>query len=127
MIWQDWLLFLGGLALFAGLAPMLWAQVKPPLSSSATLASVLWSYAFAFASLDLWLTLIGVSLQATVWTALFAQKLWQTLKARGNRGTRWEYRSGDLLFTDHAGVYRILSHDPYRSTLTIERVEPEGA
>lgn len=79
MSWQDLVLAAGGFVIAAGIVPTILGRVKPALSTTATIVAVLGVSMFAFASLGLWLTAVGVALQFVLWGIV----LWQTLTARG--------------------------------------------
>jgi len=79
MSWQDLVLAAGGFVIAAGIIPTILGRVKPAISTTATIVVVLGVSMFAFATLGLWLTAIGVALQFVLWGIV----LWQTIAARG--------------------------------------------
>ncbi len=75
MIWQDFVLTLGGFVFAAGLLPMLRGAEKPPLSTSLPLAATLAVYVVTVATLDLWLSAGTMAAQSFIWTALAVQRM----------------------------------------------------
>lgn len=73
MIWQDWLICIGCFVLAVSMIPSVTGKEKPPRITCGIMASVLLSFAVAFGTLDLWLSLAGAMSQVTMWTILLFQ------------------------------------------------------
>lgn len=76
-MWQDLLLMAGNFILGAALIPTVLAKEKPSKLTSSVTSAILFSFCYAFISLDLYLSAIAVGTSATMWTILLAQKLWR--------------------------------------------------
>lgn len=57
-MWQDKLIAIGGIGFFIALVPMIFANEKPPISTSLLTAVILWGYILAFSTLGLWYSAI---------------------------------------------------------------------
>jgi hypothetical protein len=75
MSWQDVVLAAGGFVIAAGIIPTITGPMKPPISTTGVLVVVLAVSGVAFATLGLWLTAVGVSLQLVLWGIVLAQTL----------------------------------------------------
>ncbi len=75
MIWQDWVIGIGGLALSPALIPMVLAPEAPPLLASVPTTLVLWSYLVAFVTLKMRLSAGTTFISASMWTLLALQGL----------------------------------------------------
>lgn len=74
MQWQDFVLAIGQFVLASALIPSILSKHKPALASSLMLGTVLATFAFTLATLKLWLTVIPMSISATLWFVLAYQK-----------------------------------------------------
>jgi hypothetical protein len=74
MNWQDYILGIGNLVLAAGLLPSLLSKNKPDIKTSIISGTVLAAFGFTFASLELWLSAVAVTIAAMLWFVLAYQK-----------------------------------------------------
>ncbi|MDA0271274.1 MAG: hypothetical protein O2798_08935 [Chloroflexi bacterium] len=75
MSWQDVVLAAGGFVISLGIIPTIRGPVKPPILTTLTLVGVLAASFFAFLTLGLLFTSIGVGLQTLLWGWVLAQTL----------------------------------------------------
>ena len=73
--WQDIVLATGSLILAVALVPSLHSKDKPALLTSITTSSVLFVFAFAYATLSLWYAMVTTGFTAILWAILAVQKL----------------------------------------------------
>lgn len=86
MMWQDWLFFLGSIGLGAALWPSIRSDQKPAAWTSFYMAAILGAFIVAFASLHLWLTVVGETICTIGWAVLWVQKVWPSrLDAYGRK------------------------------------------
>ena len=75
MMWQDWVLAIGGFAFSIALIPSIRSKIgKPTQSTCAMTAFFLWLYCLVYASFDMWLSLTAGILSALCWSILLFQK-----------------------------------------------------
>jgi len=75
MIWQDIAITVGCFILAGALVPTIRNKHKPEPLTSALTGGVLAVFAFAFATLGLWLSAVSQALCALLWLVLLAQVL----------------------------------------------------
>ena len=86
MVWQDWVIMLGGLVITAGLIPILFDSEKPTLKASIPVAVVMSIYVYTFLTLGLWLSALGLLGQAVIWTVIGIQRIKCGRVARADEG-----------------------------------------
>ncbi|MBI2076395.1 MAG: hypothetical protein HYT72_04060 [Candidatus Aenigmarchaeota archaeon] len=74
MLWQDIVLTIGSWIFIVALIPTLRGKEKPQLSTSIVTGTVLLVYAFVYATLGLWISVISTSALALAWLVLAVQK-----------------------------------------------------
>ncbi|MBI4127832.1 MAG: hypothetical protein HY459_02045 [Parcubacteria group bacterium] len=73
-MWQDWV-FLGGSAVFnVALLPSLLTKSKPHRATCMVTGGILVAYAITYATLGLWLAMVGVGVSATAYGILSVQR-----------------------------------------------------
>jgi hypothetical protein len=75
MPWQDWVFFLGGFVLLAGLLPTVRGPDKPALTTSLMSAFLVTVFAVTMATLGLWLSALSNASVALVWSLIAAQTI----------------------------------------------------
>lgn len=70
VIWQDAIILAIQFGFLPALLPVFRAPVKPPVSACAMNAVLLWVLVSTFATMGLWLSVVGVSVPAVCWTVL---------------------------------------------------------
>lgn len=70
MIWQDWMFMIGNFSLGAAMIPAIWKRQPPPFITCIMTALWLSVFAVSFASLNLWLSTLGVGITAVMWVIL---------------------------------------------------------
>ena len=77
MPWQDIVLTIGSWIFIIALIPTLRDREKPQLSTSVVTGTVLLVYAFVYATLGLWISVVSTSALAIAWLVLALQKMKQ--------------------------------------------------
>ncbi|KKN86911.1 hypothetical protein LCGC14_0264740 [marine sediment metagenome] len=77
MIWQDLVFMIGSFSLGAAMIPAIWKRQPPPLITCVMTAFWLVMFAGAFASLNLWLSTLGVGITAVMWIILSGIAFWK--------------------------------------------------
>lgn len=74
VMWQDYVITIGLVVFCLSLIPAIRAEHKPPLMTSMPTAFFQYVFLVTFASLELWLSAVGASVLAVLWTTLAVQK-----------------------------------------------------
>lgn len=74
MIWQDLVFGVGAIVFSVALLPFLFGNEKPPISTSIPTGVTLILFAFAQASLSLWVACITSVIASIFWLTLAIQK-----------------------------------------------------
>ena len=74
LAWQDVVISLGGYIFLIALIPSILSKDKPARSTSILSGGVLLVFAFTYATLDLWSSMISTSLLSVGWLFLGWQK-----------------------------------------------------
>lgn len=74
MIWQDIVIAIGCFGLAASTIPAIRSKAKPPKLTCLLFAMILISFAVAFLTLGLWLSMTGAFAQAIAWFILLFQR-----------------------------------------------------
>jgi len=74
MIWQDLVLTAGSWIFIIAMIPTLRGREKPEISTSVVTGCILVVYAFVYATLNLWISVVSTSALALTWFALAVQK-----------------------------------------------------
>lgn len=77
MPWQDIVLTAGSWIFIIALIPTLRGREKPQISTSVVTGCILVVYAFVYATLELWISVVSTSALALSWFVLAAQKMRQ--------------------------------------------------
>ena len=75
MSWQDWTLFLGSIGLGLSLLPSIRSNQKPSAWTSFYMAAILGVFIVVFATLRLWMTVVGETACTLGWLVLLVQKV----------------------------------------------------
>ena len=75
MLWQDWIIAIGGFCFSIALIPSIRGKDKPPASTSVLTAFFLYVFAICFATLGMWLSMSSEILSGIAWTILLIQKV----------------------------------------------------
>jgi hypothetical protein len=75
MPWQDWVFFLGGFVLLAGLVPTLRGPDKPALTTSLMSAGLITLFAVTMGTLGLWLSALANASVAVAWCIIAIQTI----------------------------------------------------
>lgn len=70
MIWQDYLMTVGGCVLAASLVPTAFGRFRPGRSSSVPMTVVLASYVVAMGTLSLWMSAGTIATQVVMWAVI---------------------------------------------------------
>lgn len=73
-MWQDYVLTAGSIIFILALIPAIFADHKPPRSTCATTAAVLYVFAFTEFTLNLYFASLTTLATAACWTVLLLQK-----------------------------------------------------
>jgi hypothetical protein len=72
-MWQDWVLMVGGFLLTIALFPTLFGKRKPEYLTSMLSGSILLTFGFVYATLNLWLAFIPTITNSIIWFILAIQ------------------------------------------------------
>lgn len=71
--WQEFVFSFGGLIFFIALLPSIFSDHKPDFKTCLITASVITLFVYAFATLDMWVSMFGQSLVGAAWWVLTFQ------------------------------------------------------
>lgn len=74
MLWQDWVLTIGSIALVISLLPSVFSQHKPALFTSSLTGTVIITFIIVYASLGLWFAAAVNTVNSFLWLVLAFQK-----------------------------------------------------
>lgn len=74
MIWQDYVIMIGGFIFSIALLPALFSKEKPPRITCFLTGGILAIYVVVFISLELWLSSIATAITSLIWMGLLLQK-----------------------------------------------------
>ncbi len=77
MVWQDYVLMVGGMILWVSIIPMVKASEKPPFLTSIPTSVVLSIFVVCLATLGLYLAAFSTSFTATLWWILVFQRAYR--------------------------------------------------
>ncbi len=75
MIWQDYVLMIGGMILWISIIPMVRARDKPPFLTSIPTSVILTIFVACLVSLKLYLTAFSTACTAIFWWILVFQRI----------------------------------------------------
>lgn len=84
MQWQDLVFSIGNLVFAIALIPSLISKNKPAFTTSFIIGLVLIAFAVAYASMNMWLSLVMVTISAGLWLILAYQKYRQDRTINSN-------------------------------------------
>ncbi len=82
MIWQDYVLMVGGMILGVSIIPMIRARNKPPFLTSVPTSVILSVFVVCLATLKLYLAAFSTTCTATLWWILVFQHIYQKKKTK---------------------------------------------
>jgi len=83
LIWQDYVLMIGGMILWVSIIPMIRAKEKPPFLTSIPTSIILSVFAVCLVTLHLYLAALSTACTAILWWVLVFQRTRLKAGARG--------------------------------------------
>jgi len=81
MLWQDWVISIGGVIFAIALIPSVIGQDKPALSTSLMTGTVMITFAVTYFTLSLWFSSVTIFIGGSLWLVLAVQKYRQSRAA----------------------------------------------
>jgi len=82
LIWQDYVLMIGGMILWISIIPMVRAREKPPFLTSIPTSVILTIFVACLVTLNLYLAAFSTACTAIFWWILVFQRMQLNIRAR---------------------------------------------